>query len=127
MRHFIAAALVAGALATNSVAEEGDTGTKDDTLQEFRATVMCNIYTKLAKTVMTARQKRRPFFEVMGAMSSLDDLETPGVRQMGERLVEAAYEYPAFSSPELSTEIISDFTNDFSLRCYKALREGRMP
>jgi len=81
----------------------------------------CELYADLAGAVMAARQLRRPFFDVLG---NADDSKSPEFRRIFTEIVTQAYETPVFSTEEYRQRAIADFTNDFSVMCFRTLGSG---
>lgn len=70
-----------------------------------------------SETVMKARQQELPMSD---AMPASDGKLSKEATQIIRQIVIAAYERPAYSSPEYQAKAIAKFKNDIYLDCVKA-------
>jgi len=76
----------------------------------------CVFMGEVASIIMTARQKNLPMSEVMKAMDKFSADVAPLARDM----VIAAYEEPSYSTDQVKSKQLADFSNAAQLQCYKA-------
>jgi hypothetical protein len=70
----------------------------------------CEEISKLARKVMTARQENVPMVLMM---QSHDGSET------ARKMILAAYKESRFNSPRMQQNSITDFENDWYMKCYE--------
>lgn len=77
-------------------------------------TAKCKSVSELAQTIMKSRQAGV-------SMSSLIDMEIdPGIRALVTNMVMEAYDSPRYNTEDIKQQTISDFRDEWYLKCAKA-------
>lgn len=77
----------------------------------------CEVISRLAKSIMQARQSGVSMSEMMGIAARDEDFKA-----LAEALVIDAYDSPRYSTDGMKQRSIEDFENNVFLQCIKATR-----
>lgn len=89
------------------------------TVSSAQANDMCDGQSKLANTIMEARQNGMPMRQMMNIVGNDGDAST----KLSRALVKAAYGVPRYHSEGMKTRIATEFSNEVYLMCLEATED----
>lgn len=89
------------------------------TISSAQASEICDAQSKLANTIMEARQNGMPMRQMMNIVGNDGDEST----KLSRILVKAAYEVPRYHSEDMKARTATEFSNEVYLMCIKATED----
>ncbi|MEI8717351.1 hypothetical protein [Mesorhizobium sp. ISC11] len=81
-------------------------------------TANCTAIGSLARTIMDKRQSGTDMSTLMSVVEDIK--EGDPIKELGKQIVIQAYAMPFFNGEELKQRTISEFANDFQVKCYQS-------